>query len=130
MNFSLLKGPALVVAAAASLAGYSLIVGNVVNGSACPVYMLTGYPCPGCGVTRAFFALFNGDVGLALSYNAFALIVVLVAGVLWARWTWRRARGKDVSIATFTPVFAYTFAALTVAWTVFRLTPFYPGVAL
>lgn len=130
MNFSLLKAPALVAAAAASLAGYSLVVGNLVNGSACPVYMLTGHPCPGCGVTRAFFALADGDVSLALSYNAFALIVVLTAGVLWARWTFRRARGKDVAIANFTPAFAWSFAAVTVVWTVLRLTPLYPGVPL
>jgi Protein of unknown function (DUF2752) len=28
----------------------------------CPLYTLTGFACPGCGLTRAFHSLFHGDV--------------------------------------------------------------------
>lgn len=30
--------------------------------TSCPFYNLTGFYCPGCGGTRAFFALLDGDV--------------------------------------------------------------------
>src|SRR6476469_9054402 len=47
----------------------------------CPLYALTGLACPGCGLTRAFHALFTGDVVTALDYNA--LIPVWAVNFLW-----------------------------------------------
>src|SRR5262245_46650108 len=35
----------------------------------CPLYSLTGFACPGCGMTRGFHALFHGDVLTALDFN-------------------------------------------------------------
>ncbi|MGU3293673.1 DUF2752 domain-containing protein [Williamsia sp. M5A3_1d] len=40
----------------------------------CPFRMVTGLPCPGCGLTRSWIALGHGDVGTAFSYNAFGPI--------------------------------------------------------
>jgi hypothetical protein len=42
----------------------------------CPVKLLTGLSCPGCGVQRAFHALLNGNVGEALSYNYFFILSI------------------------------------------------------
>ena len=35
----------------------------------CPFYELTGLPCPGCGTTRMFLALFRLDLPAAFAYN-------------------------------------------------------------
>lgn len=35
----------------------------------CPVILLTGYPCPGCGLTRAFVSLAKLDIPSAIQYN-------------------------------------------------------------
>ncbi|WP_026651616.1 DUF2752 domain-containing protein [Butyrivibrio proteoclasticus] len=35
----------------------------------CPVVLLTGFPCPACGLTRAFLACFSMHPVAALSYN-------------------------------------------------------------
>jgi hypothetical protein len=35
----------------------------------CPFHTFTGLYCPGCGSQRAFHALLNGDITLALGYN-------------------------------------------------------------
>jgi len=35
----------------------------------CPFRALTGIPCPGCGMTRSFLALTNGDLAGAASYH-------------------------------------------------------------
>ena len=39
--------------------------------------VLTGIDCPGCGMTRAFFALLKGDLMASLAYNP-ALIPFLL----------------------------------------------------
>ncbi len=35
----------------------------------CPFRTLTGIPCPGCGMTRSFLALAQGDLSGSLSYH-------------------------------------------------------------
>jgi hypothetical protein len=73
----------------------------------CPIKWLTGYNCPGCGITRMVHALLHGDVVGAFHYNA----VMLTLGVplvvwLFSRWTrdkWtgeRRSVPKSVGFAT------------------------------
>ena len=42
----------------------------------CPVYLLTGYKCPGCGSQRAFYHLFHGDIKAAFTYNPLMLLIV------------------------------------------------------
>lgn len=48
----------------------------------CPVRLAFGKPCPGCGLTRAAFALVRGDVATATALNPLAVIVVPVAAAL------------------------------------------------
>lgn len=36
---------------------------------ACPFYALTGHPCPFCGGTRSYAAMWQGDLGSALRYH-------------------------------------------------------------
>ena len=49
----------------------------------CPVKLLCGYPCPGCGMTRAGFSIFQLDFKEALNYNPliyllpFVLIIII-----------------------------------------------------
>ena len=42
----------------------------------CPVKLLTGYDCPGCGFQRAFHALLHGNLWEAIHYNLFLLIAI------------------------------------------------------
>lgn len=39
------------------------------TGRGCPIRALTGIPCPGCGLTRAYLCLFRGDLRGALYYH-------------------------------------------------------------
>ena len=47
----------------------------------CPFHLVTGYLCPGCGITRAFFALLELDFHKALTYN---LLIVFYAPFILA----------------------------------------------
>ena len=37
----------------------------------CPFKLLTGVPCPGCGMTRAYLHLFEGDIQGAFISSTF-----------------------------------------------------------
>jgi hypothetical protein len=60
----------------------------------CPFRLVTGLPCPGCGLTRSWVYIAHGDFGEAIRANAFgyltmgaaiALIIVVATAVLLGR---------------------------------------------
>ena len=52
----------------------------------CPFRALTGLWCPGCGLTRATHHLLRGDVGQALRYNAFVIVILAALTAVWLGW--------------------------------------------
>lgn len=46
----------------------------------CVFKAIIGIPCPGCGMTRALFALLRGDISAAFKYNA---VIFLMPYVFW-----------------------------------------------
>jgi hypothetical protein len=50
----------------------------------CPFRALTGLPCPGCGMTRAFCAIAHGHLFKAIGFNAISPIAFLGAVFAWA----------------------------------------------
>lgn len=50
----------------------------------CPFRALTGYPCPGCGMTRAFSAIAHGEVWRAVRYNPLSPLLFLALIAVWA----------------------------------------------
>lgn len=50
-----------------------------ITGTACIMSATTGFPCPGCGMTRAWINFFKGDFLKAFKYNPLFLIVLFVA---------------------------------------------------
>jgi hypothetical protein len=50
----------------------------------CPFRAMTGYPCPGCGMTRAFSAIAHGELWRAVRYNPLSPLLFLAAIAIWA----------------------------------------------
>lgn len=44
--------------------------------SLCPLKMLTGFPCPGCGITKSLVYFYEGDIQKSLYYNIFGPLVI------------------------------------------------------
>ena len=66
-----------------SIAALGLVALNVLSPArllpSCPLYGLTGLPCPTCGGTRAALALSRGDIVTAFSLNP--LVTTALAGI-------------------------------------------------
>ena len=45
--------------------------------SLCPFKLLTGLPCPGCGITKSIIFLYQGDIMKSLTYHIFGPLVIL-----------------------------------------------------
>lgn len=52
----------------------------------CPFRTVTGWWCPGCGLTRATHHLLRGDVTQALRFNFLVGVVVAAIVVGWLGW--------------------------------------------
>ena len=53
--------------------------------SVCVFYNLTGLPCPGCGLTRAFVCLGHGHLRESLHWHPLGLVIYAVFLLLWLR---------------------------------------------
>lgn len=47
--------------------------------SYCPFKMLTGLPCPGCGMTKSLVFLYEGNLTKSISYHLFGPFIFLLA---------------------------------------------------
>ncbi len=58
--------------------GVSILVWGlyILCGIPCPIAYFLGVPCPTCGVTRALFALLQGDFQGYLHYHALAVLLI------------------------------------------------------
>jgi len=54
---------------------------NIANFVVCPFRLITGIPCPGCGMTRSFFAITQGDFLNAACLNPFSFFLIFLLGI-------------------------------------------------
>lgn len=89
----------------------------------CPFHALTGWWCPGCGMTRAAHHLLRGDVTGALRYNALLPLVVTLIALMWCDW-YGRTIGRRSLLAGRMPAWAPTAGiVVAVAFAVVRNLP-------
>ena len=96
----------------------------------CPLHAMTGLDCPGCGLTRGFHALLNGDILSALRFNALLPIFGFVFAYLALSMFLTAVRGRGLSWKFFSPAVLYGFLFVVAAFFVLRNLPFYPFALL
>ncbi len=92
----------------------------------CPLFALTGIACPGCGLTRAFHALFHGDLVTALGYNALTPVWVVIFAYVAVSLTLTAVRGKGLAMWPIHPRFLWGFMIVLLTFGVLRNIPVYP----
>ena len=114
----LLAGGLLAVTCAAVLDPAHVQQGPVL----CPLRLVTGLPCPGCGGIRAWTAAVHGDVAAALAYNPFATILlgVVLGLALWRVATVFVPRASLDAVALWRTTPARAFVLVWACWGVVR----------
>jgi hypothetical protein len=94
----------------------------------CPFRAITGWWCPGCGLTRATHHLLHGDLADALRFNLLVVPVLALIGAVWAGW-YLRSTGRPVGVLGRLPGWAYVAATSgLVAFAVVRNLPGIDGL--
>ena len=88
----------------------------------CRFHQLTGLNCPGCGMTRAAYAVLHGRWGEALRDNALfvGLLAALLGRTAW--FGWHRWCGRS-SGTFFRAGWLWSLLLVTLAFTVLRNLP-------
>lgn len=98
----------------------------------CTFRNLTGYDCPGCGLTRSVVAFVHGDFGVSLRAHPLGALVFVLFFALGgtALWSWAKG-GRFVSpLGAKTPTWTIAvFVGLYLAVYVARLAGYLGGTA-
>lgn len=92
----------------------------------CPLFKMTGFACPGCGLTRGFHALFHGEILTALGFNAMLPFYAFFFAYLFIAMFLIAGRGKYISFSIFKPLYVWGFLFISLAFFVVRNIPAYP----
>lgn len=68
----------------------------------CPLRMLTGHDCPGCGLTRALLALLRLDFSAAAEYHPLIFLIVPEGIYLFFRNHFRIAQVAEIVLGVLT----------------------------
>ena len=92
----------------------------------CPLFTMTGFACPGCGLTRGFHSLFHGDIVSAIDFNALVPVWAIIFGWVVLSMGLIAVRGKGLPMWPTHPRFLWTFLAVMLVFGALRNVPVYP----
>ena len=97
-----------------------IIVTDILFGTMCPIALLTGFPCPGCGLTRSLGLVCTLHFREAFLFHACIYLWIAMAVYFVIRRYFLEKKGFPVAI--FVAV-----CAVTVVYYAWRMFAFYPG---
>jgi len=92
----------------------------------CPLFALTGFACPGCGLTRGFHALFHGDIITALDFNFLIPVWAVIFGWVTVSLMLLAVHGRGLYMWPTRPSFMSVFMVVLLTFGVLRNIPAWP----
>lgn len=125
-----LVAPVAVGCCIAGAAAYTAAVDPSEGGAflPCPFRTITGWWCPGCGLTRATHHLLRGDLPQALRYNVFVVIVLAGLAAAWFAWLFDAAGRPIPRVVRPSVRTQLLVAAVLIVFGVVRNIPGVPGL--
>lgn len=105
-----------------------IILSNAILGKICALRMLAGIPCPGCGLTRAFLLLSQGDIKTATEMHPFWIPIVFVLVLFVVGRYFIENKEKRRKIFHIIKLLAILIVIGMFALYVYRMINFYPDV--
>jgi len=97
----------------------------------CPLLRLTGFACPGCGLTRGFHALFHGDIIPAIDFNLLVPLWAVVFGWIFISLILLAIRGRGLPSAWLTrPAVLTSLLGVLIVFGMLRNIPAWPFTIL
>jgi len=93
--------------------------------SLCPFKMLTGFPCPGCGITKSLVYFYQGDLHKSLSYHILGPFVVVFCVVTIVVLVTELITGEEYfNGILYNKKLAYVLACFLIFYQIVRITYF------
>lgn len=109
---------------------YTLLSHPTVSGAndspTCVLKLTTGFDCPGCGGTRAFWYLLHGDLPAAARSHLIAVFAAPFLIYMYVAWAARSAFGLRLPSLRFGPKTVSIFLGVWAAFAVLRNLPWAP----
>ena len=121
-------GGAVVIGASGAVAYFDPAKANFFP--VCPLFALTGFACPGCGLTRGFHSLFHGDLISAIDFNALIPVWAMIFAYVFVSLILLAMRGRGLPMWPTWPRFLWTFMIVLLVFGVLRNLPVYPFTIL
>lgn len=87
----------------------------------CPLVIVTGFPCPGCGITRAFLFVITGQFQRAWNINPFIYGWLLLACYVGVQRYWLNRQAKGLT------GLAAVLAVAMIAFYIYRMYRYFPN---
>jgi hypothetical protein len=93
----------------------------------CVFFAMTGLHCPGCGSTRAVYALLHLDLARAIHMNALLVLIGLpILGLL----SLETILGRLILSSRAHKIMCFGFLLITIVFSIARNIPHYPFILL
>ena len=124
------SAPTAILACFAGAVGYTLVTQPTVSSAdavpSCVVKLTTGFDCPGCGGTRAFWYALHGDLPAAARHHLVFVFALPFLVYIYLAWAGEQVFRRRLPQLRVTPTMLGVFLAAWMVFTVLRNLPWAP----